>query len=534
MKKLKLKLIFGILILFSVSCATKQIITPVKNAVYLDKYQAEITDLRKARSYRVITRDSVDNNVATVRTYFINGKLKTEVKLANEATLADRQWKTNAIRMMCLDTDDKTLWTLNGRFTEWYESGKPKKIIDYKNGYFVNRLQVFRENGMIKRNEKYDQNGRFLLGECYDESGTKIPYTGYFTDAWFSPNSAYRSLDEFIRENIHYPQAAMQYKDAGIVFIYHYLDARGRNFKNAIRYSLNPILNEEALRVVRKIPDMFYPAKEDDEPCPFIKTISVRFNFPAFTIELLNNAGPTDSLYFDKNGYLRKTRSQAETMELYIPTPNDSNLIVRTIFNKQGVKTAEITIDKKKTIRNLEKNYPNLYENSTNPILADINRFQIVEGSSVRYYENGNIKQKTVFEHGKMTKPVEYFNMDGTKMDNSIQSGSTTNDSLKIYSVVERMPQFPDSESELFDFISRNLRFPVIAQEQRVSGTVIVRFAVLADGSVGKISIFRSLTAETDAEAIRVISMLPRFIPGMQNGKNVAVWYTLPIRFRSM
>ena len=505
-----------------------------KDTVYLDKYQAEITNKRKAQSYRIITRDSVDINTAVARTYFINGKLKSEVKLANEATLADRQWKTNAVRMMFLDTDDKTLWTLNGKYIEWFETGKPKKIIDYKNGYFANRLQVFRANGMIKRNEKYDQNARFLLGECYDESASKVPFTGYFTDAWFSPNSSYRSPDEFIRENIHYPQAALQYKDAGIVFIYHYLDARGRNFKNVIRYALNPVLNEEALRVVRKMPDMFNPATEDGESCPYVKTISVRFNLPLFTLDLLRKSGPNDSVYFDKNGYVRKIRSQAETMELYTPTANDSNHIVRTIFNKQGIKTAEITIDKNKTIRKLEINYPDLYKNSTNSILTDINRFQVVDGLSVRYYENGNIKQKSVFENGEMIKPTEIFNTDGSKVESFVRENRQKNDSLKIYTVIERMPQFPGGEEGLRDFINRNLRYPIQAQEDRISGRVIVSFVVMPDGQVGEVKVSRGLSFEIDEEAIRVIRLLPKFIPGMQNGKNVAVWYTMPITFRSM
>ncbi|MEI6753303.1 MAG: TonB family protein [Paludibacter sp.] len=532
--KLMTKLIFGALVLFSVSCTMPKVIIPIKDAVYYDKYQAEITDLRKARSYGFIIRDSVDKNVAVARNYFMSGKLKSEVKLANEATLADREWKMKAVRMMFMDTDDKTLWTLNGKYNEWYESGKPKKIINYKNGYIVNRLQVFWENGQIKRNEKYDENSKFIIGECYDKTGDKVPFTRHSTDAYFSPNSGYRSVDEYLRLNINYPQAALQYKDAGIVFIYHYLDARGRNYKNVIRYPLNPILNEEALRVVRKMPDMFFPATEDDEPCSFVKTISVRFNLPAFTVNLLRTSGQKDSLYFDKNGYISKSRLQAETMELYIPTANDSNLVVRTIFNKQAVKTAEITIDKKKTIRNLEINYPNLNVNSTNPILADINRYQVVEGPSIRYYENGNIKQKTVFENGKLTKPTENFNMDGSKIEDSNRRNKIANDSIKIYSVVERMPQFQGGESELSYFIRDNLRFPVKAMEEKVSGTVIVSFVVLADGSIGEIKIVRSLSPETDAEAKRVISILARFTPGMQNGKNVAVWYTLPISFRSM
>ena len=520
--------IICVLVILISSCATQKILIPIKDAVYLDKYQAEITDLRKARSYRIITRDSVDKNIAVVRTFFISGKPKSVVKLANESTLTDRQWKTNGIRMMFMDTDDKTLWAFNGKYTEWYESGKPKKIIDFKNGYIVNRLQVFWENGMIKRNEKYDENARFLFGECYDKNAQKVPFTRYSCDAYFSYNSGYRSMDEFLRMNIHYPQTALQYKDAGIVYIYHYLDGRGRNYRNVIRYALNPILNDEALRVVRKMSDMFYPATEDDEPCAYIKMISVRFNLPAFTVDLLKKTIPGDSVYFDKHGYIPKIRSQAETMELYIPTANDSNLIVRTIFNKQRIKTAEITIDKRKTIRNLEINYPNLYANSTNPILADINRYQVVEGPSVRYYENGNIKQKTVFENDKSVGVTDYFKMDGSKMDE--KSPNTT----KIYSVVEKMAAFPGGEGELTYFVSRNIRFPVKAQEEKISGVEIVKFVVLEDGSIGDIQIVRSLSPEIDAEAKRVIRLLPNFIPGSQNGKNVPVWYTLPITFRNL
>lgn len=519
------KLFYAALVLLSVSCATKQLIIPITNAVYLDKYQAEITDLRKASSYRLIIADSVDKNVAVARTFFISGKPKSVVKLANEATLADRQWKTYGLRMMLMDADNKTLWALNGKYSEWYENGKTKKIIDFKNGYVVNRLQVFWENGKLKRNEKYDENAKFLFGECYDYNGEKVPFSRYSKDAYFAYNAGYRSMEEFLRINIHYPQAAMQYKDAGIVYIYHYLDGRGRNYRNVIRYPLNPILNEEALRVVGKMSDFFYPATEDDEPCAYIKMISVRFNLPAFTVDLLKKTIPGDSVYFDKNGYVRKNRSQSETMELYIPTAKDSNLIVRTIFNKQGIKTAEITIDKNKTIRNLEINYPDLYKNSTNPVLADINKFQVVVGASIKYYDNGNIREKTFFENGKSVGVSENYMIDGSKMDENSPN------TKKIYSVIEKMAAFPGGEQELYDFVSRNLRYPIKAQEDRISGKVIVSFVVLEDGNIGNIKIVRSLSPETDDEAKRVVSILPRFTPGMQNGKNVAVWYTLPIAF---
>ena len=289
--------IIGFLVIMISSCTTQKIYSPIKNAVYLDKFEAEITDIRKARSYRIITKDSVDKNLAMTRTYFISGKQKSEIKLANEATLLNREWKMTHIRTMLMDIDDKTLWTYNGKYTEWYESGKPKKIIDYKNGYLANKLITFWENDKVKRNEKYDENSNFLFGECYDKSGKVIPFTKYSTDAYFG-NSMYRSENQFLQNNVLYPKLALEYKDAGTVLIYHYLDGRGRNFKNLIRYSLNPVLDKEALRVVNNMAIFFNPATQDDEPCAFVKTISVRFNLPAFEIDLIKNPNPTDSVYF--------------------------------------------------------------------------------------------------------------------------------------------------------------------------------------------------------------------------------------------
>lgn len=98
--------------------------------------------------------------------------------------------------------------------------------------------------------------------------------------------------------------------------------------------------------------------------------------------------------------------------------------------------------------------------------------------------------------------------------------------------VVEQMPAFPGGDSELFAYISKSLKYPVIAQENGISGTVTLRFVVTKSGAVGDVQIIRSLDPACDREAIRVVKSLPNFIPGKQNGVNVPVWFTLPIKYK--
>jgi len=105
-------------------------------------------------------------------------------------------------------------------------------------------------------------------------------------------------------------------------------------------------------------------------------------------------------------------------------------------------------------------------------------------------------------------------------------------DNETIYQVIEQMPVFPGGESELLFFISKHLKYPVIAQDNGIQGKVIVRFVVTRTGRIGNPEVVRSLDPYCDKEALRVIKSLPRFIPGKQNGVNVNVYYTLPVEFR--
>ena len=101
-----------------------------------------------------------------------------------------------------------------------------------------------------------------------------------------------------------------------------------------------------------------------------------------------------------------------------------------------------------------------------------------------------------------------------------------------IFQVVEEMPKFPGGLQEAMVFIGKNIKYPVEAQQAKIEGRVIVRFVVGRDGSVSDVEVMRGVSPELDAEAVRVVSMMPKWIPGKQRGKAVAVKYTMPIMFR--
>lgn len=103
----------------------------------------------------------------------------------------------------------------------------------------------------------------------------------------------------------------------------------------------------------------------------------------------------------------------------------------------------------------------------------------------------------------------------------------------RIYEIVEQMPEFPNGGmAGLMSFISKNLKYPTICQESGVQGKVIVLFVVEKDGSTTDFRIVRSVDKYLDKEALRVLSSMPKWIPGKQKGVPVRVKYTVPINFR--
>lgn len=101
----------------------------------------------------------------------------------------------------------------------------------------------------------------------------------------------------------------------------------------------------------------------------------------------------------------------------------------------------------------------------------------------------------------------------------------------EVFTYVEQPPSFPGGKDKMYAFLQKHKKYPQKAPDSDIEGRVFVGFTVKSDGSIENIEIKKSLSPSHDAEAIRVIKMMPKWIPAKQNGRDVNCWYTLPIDF---
>ena len=121
----------------------------------------------------------------------------------------------------------------------------------------------------------------------------------------------------------------------------------------------------------------------------------------------------------------------------------------------------------------------------------------------------------------------------GPKEDSTPNAvGVKTDNEETVFKVVETMPKFPGGPAGLMQYLARSIKYPVIAQEKKQQGRVIIQMVIGQDGSISNAKVLRSVSPSLDTEAMRVVSNMPKWEPGLQRGQAVAVEYTLPITFR--
>lgn len=114
------------------------------------------------------------------------------------------------------------------------------------------------------------------------------------------------------------------------------------------------------------------------------------------------------------------------------------------------------------------------------------------------------------------------------KMNINIVGDAETNE---IFLITEEMPEFPGGNAELNKFVTQNIQYPREAMKLGIKGRVIVSFVIAADGSVKDTEVIKGIGGGTEMEAMRILSIMPKWTPGKHNGKPVSVKYTLPIKF---
>lgn len=102
----------------------------------------------------------------------------------------------------------------------------------------------------------------------------------------------------------------------------------------------------------------------------------------------------------------------------------------------------------------------------------------------------------------------------------------------QIFDYVEQMPTYPGGEKAMYEWIAKNLVYPVVAQENGKQGRVTIRFVVTATGKIDDVQVARGFYPSCDEEARKVVQKMQNWTPGKQNGKNVPVYFTIPIVFK--
>ena len=102
----------------------------------------------------------------------------------------------------------------------------------------------------------------------------------------------------------------------------------------------------------------------------------------------------------------------------------------------------------------------------------------------------------------------------------------------KVFISVEQNPEFAGGMNALLKFLQKNLRYPTPAVNANVGGKVYMQFVVGQDGNISKVDVLKGIGFGCDEEAQRVVKLMPKWSPGRQSGRAVAVKFTLPISFQ--
>ena len=138
--------------------------------------------------------------------------------------------------------------------------------------------------------------------------------------------------------------------------------------------------------------------------------------------------------------------------------------------------------------------------------------------SSTEIKSTGSVKEITEITNSKQAIATKFQKKD-------------TLDNEKPLATVEHLPEYPGGVEALMKFLSANIHYPTTSAELGVEGRVILRFTVSKTGDVYDVVIVRGLDPACDQEAIRVVNMMPKWKPGRQNGRDVSVYFTLPLKF---
>ncbi len=336
----------------------------------------------------------------------------------------------------------------------------------------------------------------------------------------------------FIKSTLKYPVTAQARGIKGSALVLFIVDRNGKIVNAVVTNEIDPLLSTEVLRVIKKMPD-WTPGRQGGKAVNVACTIPIRF------ILRLGFEQPDEERSFLKGDFpevvvvgfgMGKPSSTIETK-------SSENSLVDPVnfFNKlseSGNNPVCLFDDKVISLEDIKKlavQKPSLIDEIT--VLDDKAAIKMFGDKG----KNGAIvatsKNKGSGTEAKLAK-ISWVGIGVQKKDQPYYFGPPQTEEEQPFVVVEQMPQFPGGEKAMLEFIRENLRFPNDAKKKNIrKATVIISFLIDKEGKIKNPKVMRSPDESLSEEAVRVIKLMPDWIPGKKGGKTVPVLYTLPIKF---
>lgn len=360
----------------------------------------------------------------------------------------------------------------------------------------------------------------FIVTASFSAKPQSIADTTVFTFVELMPRypGGDYSMHHFISRMLQYPDAAIENNITGKVYVSVTVEADGSLSNIEVLKGIGSGCDEEALRIVSLMPN-WYPGVHEEKNVRVSTTIPIVFQkLPKSDGPIHNNADVlpvfTESLF--NFGYY-----MSAALRYPAGVPRES--IVDTVNILYVVETDG-------SLTNI------ILKDSKNELNAfDYEAIRVIEKLSGRF-KPGYIDDEPVRVRLFVSVVFDYNNID--TLDCKLMTYSYDDSDFiyykqpdEVFTVVEEMPEYPGGMDMLFKFLGENIRYPAEAKNNHEQGRVFINFVVEKDGSISNAKVLRGAAPSLDAEALRVINLMPNWKPGMQRGKPMRVGYNLPVKF---
>jgi protein TonB len=510
---------------------TEVIASTNKDAIYFDKEDNVVSSKDQACEYAVRSIDAENEHKLWCKSYYLSGKLKTEGFCIDNPETSPVPTSSNTY------TDNETgkKWWLQGKFKQWYENGQLQRDLNYKDAMLTGQIITYWDNGQVKRTN-VDKNGNLVPDKCFDRDGKEVPVYPYSKRAVFMDGKM--TIEEFVNSHVVYPDEAIDKGIEGIehVFIKIYKDGSVANIKT-IRSS-DPILQKELKRVVMTLPGL-KPAIKDGDIVASNYELVHSFILPQLKIDWAMKLAKQDTTFYNKAGRIVKNRQVADYYEILQPDPQNPELVIERQYFATNEKLSEKHFRKTKLTEDFPDSLSKEYGRKLPPQSLINNLIRSPEGKYMEWYKNGQVSKEINYLSGKKNGHIRFFWEDGKSgrddvFENGVLvSGSCFDKAGKPidYFDLDKKASFPGGKKALVDFLSTNLKYPETAFKNKTEATVEVKFMLDSNGSVTSIWILKSINRDIDMEAIRLIRIMPKWIPEFKDGKAVPSPQKLKIQF---